>query len=249
MRLFIGTGVEGLRPEGYTTVDISPENHPDIVADAADLHMIETGVADEFYASHVLEHFAWPRTLLVLAEWARLLKRGGVLKLAVPDMELFAAMLTNGQNPFHVMEMIYGAHWLAPGGPQGHHFGFTKPMLVEILTVLGFSNFDWWNSEQPEAANGWLYADNAEQIGLSINIAVTKESDPLVSVPLLARHIRDRIGQPFMRVVRDLCSEPIEVPTPQKIDAMLFQRLHFKVLEERQRVKHLQNLLDTRPAP
>jgi hypothetical protein len=227
-----------LRPQGYTTVDIMPENNPDIVADAANMHMIASGSAEELYASHVLEHFAWPRALLVLAEWARVLRPGGVLKVAVPDMELFAAMLAKGQNPFHVMEMIYGAHWLTPGGPQGHHYGYTKSMLVEILTVLGFGDFDWWNSDMPEAANGWLYGDNAEQIGLSINIAATKRAKPLIDVPTLAQKLREQIGQPFMRVVRDMGSGPIEAQTSQQIDAMLFQRLHFKLLEER----HLRRL-------
>ena len=34
MKLFIGTGIEETAAGGYTTVDISPENNPAIVADA-----------------------------------------------------------------------------------------------------------------------------------------------------------------------------------------------------------------------
>jgi predicted SAM-dependent methyltransferase len=58
LRLFVGTGVEGLRPFGYKTIDIVAEHDPDIVADASSLPMIESNTADEFYASHVLEHFS-----------------------------------------------------------------------------------------------------------------------------------------------------------------------------------------------
>ncbi len=63
VRYLVGTGSHGLRPPGYKTIDIDPANEPDIVADAASLPGIASESADEFYASHVLEHFSWPRAL------------------------------------------------------------------------------------------------------------------------------------------------------------------------------------------
>jgi predicted SAM-dependent methyltransferase len=201
MRLFIGTGADGLKPAGYTTVDIDPANKPDIVADASNLTMIEADTCHEVYASHVLEHIPWPYVLSALAEWARVLKPGGVIKISVPDMELLARMLARGDNVWHVMANFYGGHWATPGGPQGHHYGYTRQMLVEVLSVLGFDDFDHWNSLFHEAANGWLYSQNGERLALSLNIAGTKKRAPLVDIPALVDRIRHReIMQPFMAV-------------------------------------------------
>src|SRR5690242_15221442 len=107
MRLFIGTGVDGLHPDGYTTVDIDPANKPDIVADASSLTIIESSTCEEVYASHVLEHIPWPHAVSAITEWARVLRPGGTIKISVPDMELLARMLARAQNPWHVMASIY----------------------------------------------------------------------------------------------------------------------------------------------
>jgi predicted SAM-dependent methyltransferase len=238
VRLYIGTGADGLKPEGSTTIDIDPANKPDIVADAGKLPMIESGVAEEVYASHVLEHFPWPYVLLTLAEWARVLQVGGKMRISVPDMALLTRMVAEGTNPWHAMGSIYGGHWATPGGPQGHHYGYTRRMLVEILTVLGFADFDHWNTNLPEAANGWLYLDNGEQVGLSVNITAVKKTAPLVDIPALVHRIRHHdILQPFMRVVRDVAAQDIKLPDQRELDSGIFQRLHMRYLEERQRAK------------
>lgn len=48
------------------------------------------GSVDEIRASHVLEHFAHNQVHDVLRDWVRVLKPGGVLKIAVPDFEWIA---------------------------------------------------------------------------------------------------------------------------------------------------------------
>jgi predicted SAM-dependent methyltransferase len=241
MRLYIGTGVQGFKPEGYTTIDIDPANKPDIIADAGKLPMIQNDAADEVHASHVVEHFPWPHVLLVLAEWARVIKVGGIMRIAVPDMALLARMLANETNPWHAMGSIYGGHWATPGGPQGHHYGYTHRMLIEVLTVLGFHNFKHWNTDLPEAANGWLYLDNGEQVALSINVSGIKKTAPLVDIQTLFHRIRYQdILQPFMRVVRDIAMEEIELPDQREIDSEIFQSLHMKYLNEHQRTKVLE---------
>jgi predicted SAM-dependent methyltransferase len=41
---------------------------------------------DEIAAFHVLEHVCWTKTDIVLREWFRILRRGGMLKIATPDL-------------------------------------------------------------------------------------------------------------------------------------------------------------------
>ncbi len=232
LRLFVGTGVEGLRPAGYKTIDIVADHNPDIVADASSLPMIDSGSAQEFYASHVLEHFSWPRALLVLQEWARVLKIGGTIKIAVPDMEIYAHFLLNGRDPFNVMNDIYGGHWVQEGGAQGHHFGYTRRMLVEVLTVMGFGAFDMWKSEFPEAANTWTFGENQEKLGISLNISAVKAREPIMDIAALAKRIRDHdIRESFMVLVRSFLVDDARLTSVPDIDSVLFQKLNYRFLE------------------
>ncbi|MGH7047003.1 MAG: FkbM family methyltransferase [Stellaceae bacterium] len=238
MKLFVGTAFSGGRPSGYTTIDIEPANEPDILGDAADLSMIGNETADEFYASHVLEHFAWPRALRVLAEWARVLKVGGVLKVAVPDMEVYARMLMEGQNPWHVVRSIYGAHYLMPGGPQGHHHGYTKRMLLDTLSLLGFDDFNVWNSDYPEAANGWIYAEDGEQLAISVNVSAVKRGAPLLDVERLALESERQPFAPLPKLARALM---VDTASAEVRDALLYQKLHFNLIIERNERRRLEN--------
>jgi predicted SAM-dependent methyltransferase len=241
LKLFVGTGVEGIRPVGYKTIDISSEHNPDIVADASDLSMVLSESVDEFHASHVLEHFSWPRALLVLKEWTRVLKIGGTLRIAVPDMEIYAHFLLNGHDAHSTMMDIYGAHWAGEGGPQGHHFGYTRRMLSQILAVMGFADLSVWRSDFPEAANTWTYGENQEKIGVSLNISgVKRSSAPLVDIPSLAHHIRYRdIKEPFMVAVRRILADEAKLTGIDDLDAVVFQKMNFRFLEQ----SHLASVL------
>lgn len=105
VKLNIGGGTHIF--DGYTTVDrkVGLEAYPLAWPDES---------VDEIRASHILEHFSRPEVPLVLRDWARVLKPGGVLRIAVPDFEtllndylddpLFEAYLFGGQtdeNDFH----------------------------------------------------------------------------------------------------------------------------------------------------
>ena len=230
MKLYIGTGVEGLRPAGYLTVDIDAQNNPDIVASAAALPMIERNSVEEIHASHVLEHFAWPQAIEPLAEWSRVLVMGGTLKLAVPDMSVLCELLARGENPWQAMANIYGGHWATPGGPQGHHFGWTWSMLTEVLEIMGFGDFTHWTSSLPEAANGWLYAGNGERIGLSLNVQATKRLEPLLDPLALMQHIRNNIQKSFAECVFEASDSGMTLVSSS--NAVYAQKLHYRLIEE-----------------
>lgn len=65
-----------------TTIDIDPNEKPDIVADVAQGIPQETGVYDGALALNLLEHVRDPGA--VLSEIARVLKKGGTLHIIVP---------------------------------------------------------------------------------------------------------------------------------------------------------------------
>lgn len=55
------------------------------------------GCADEVRASHLLEHFNHTGVHKVMADWVRVLKPGGLLKIAVPDLEVIARKFLDGE--------------------------------------------------------------------------------------------------------------------------------------------------------
>lgn len=82
LRLNLGCGPEHLK--GWVNIDSNPEERPDLVADVTDLSMFADDSVDEIYASHILEHI--DVRVPALAEWARVLRPGGVITVVVPDV-------------------------------------------------------------------------------------------------------------------------------------------------------------------
>lgn len=102
--------------------------------------------ADEILASHILEHLERRIGLEFLRECHRLLKPGGVLRIAVPDMDLFIDCMVSGD-----WERVGDYHWTRLdtllGGDetetviqQRHRYMYCFASLSWSLTVSGLPN-------------------------------------------------------------------------------------------------------------
>ena len=72
---------------GYTNIDIREEVGPDLVDDVFSLEKIPNDSADLIYACHVLEHARLDQAKKAFLRWNSILKTGGTLRIAVPDLE------------------------------------------------------------------------------------------------------------------------------------------------------------------
>ena len=137
MKLNIGAGDFPL--PGYTPIDrkFGSEAYPLNYAD---------GSVDEVRASHVLEHFGWKDVPAVLLEWVRVLKPGGIIKIAVPNLKWIAANIDNPMARFYTM-----------GGQTDendfHKSTFTPESLTELLQAVGLENITTWRSEVQDCAS------------------------------------------------------------------------------------------------
>lgn len=236
-RLYIGS--RALRPDGYKTVDIDHAHEPDYLADFCDMGLLSDGQCAEIIASHVLEHVAWPRGFQALAEMARVLRVGGTLKVAVPDLTALAAMIMRGESPFGVVSLLYGGG--ADASPfETHRFGYTAPMLLDILAVLGFGEFSWWTSTRPEAANGWMPGQQGSRVGVSLNIAATKIGTPFVSPRAVLARLHAEPQTDFLAAVQAQATEECPAAIGAAHAAYLYQGLHFQLIEARQRIAYLE---------
>lgn len=166
-KLNIGTGDVPLA--GYENIDRKDggEAYP---LKTNDGKPIPDASCDEVRASHILEHFANSEVPLVLAEWTRVLKPGGRLKVAVPDFEYCAKGYLDGKKePF-------GSYLL--GGQTDandfHHAIFDEERLANCMTEVGLENLQKWKSEVQDCAS----------LPVSLNIEGTKRTHaPELSKP------------------------------------------------------------------
>lgn len=135
--LHVGCGQRYL--PGFKHIDIRPLPHLDVVSPVDHLPMFADGTVDLIYNCHVLEHFGRWDIPRVLKEWFRLLKPGGVLRTAVPDLAAcFEVYAETGD-----ITLIHGLLYGRQDYPENtHHIGFDFAYLQRLLEGAGFTSVD-----------------------------------------------------------------------------------------------------------
>lgn len=145
--LHVGCGTEALPAWlsncNETRLDIDPKCKPDIVGTMTDLGDI--GPFRFVYSSHSLEHLYPHELRMALAEFLRVLDRGGMIVAMVPDLEGVAptedVLFESPAGPITGLDLIYGHRRQLEGRPyMAHHNGFTAATLAATLTAAGFIN-------------------------------------------------------------------------------------------------------------
>lgn len=121
--------------EGYLNIDLYSDDPRVIFMDVRKLDFEDSSV-DEIVAFDILEHFSHRETGAVLAEWARVLKPGGILRLRVPSLELQIAAYRRGDWDADTASiMIFGGQ-SNPG--DFHAAGFDEQSIKKHLRKAGF---------------------------------------------------------------------------------------------------------------
>jgi SAM-dependent methyltransferase len=142
VKLHVGCG--RIKIPDFLHIDILDAAHVDICHRVDDLPFPDDA-ASLIYASHVLEHFGRYEVEGVLREWHRVLAKGGVLRLAVPNFAAVVAMYsTEG-----LRDGLSGLMGLVCGGQRGpydfHKIVFDEPFLTYLLQKVGFGEVRWWD--------------------------------------------------------------------------------------------------------
>lgn len=150
MKLHLGCGPRYI--PGFMHVDMQAAPHVDIVGPVECLPLDDNSVS-LIYASHVLEHFGRYSYRAVLEEWFRVLRTGGVLRIAVPDFAACAAIYyENG-----LQDGLSGLVGLIIGGQRNEHdyhkMIFDEFLLRSDLIDIGFRevrSWDWRTTEHTD---------------------------------------------------------------------------------------------------
>jgi predicted SAM-dependent methyltransferase len=174
MKLHLGCGKKHI--PGFIHVDLEDHPHVDFRVPVDQLRFAQDNEVELIYACHVLEHFGRHEVRPVLREWFRVLRKGGILRVAVPD---FAAVARRYQETGNLGELI----GLVSGGQRNqydfHKMVFDEKLLHELLLQAGFVAVKRYNWRQTD--HSWL--DDYSQAYLP---HMEKETGQLMSLNLEA---------------------------------------------------------------
>ena len=126
------------------------------------------GSVDEIRASHVLEHFPHHQTEAVIKDWVRCLKKGGRLKIAVPDFAKVAEGYLKGDNAPHEYFLMGGQ----TDANDFHGAMFDREKLRKLLAGAGLVLTQPWTSELEDCA----------AYPVSLNLEARKPHDAALTV-------------------------------------------------------------------
>lgn len=142
----------GRRNYGKDWIHIDKANFDHIVGSDVFCKDYPIKSVDVIYACHLIAYFTLPEFKELLKSWERVLKSGGILRIATPDLRRIAVMLTD---PFQNYELetftgpIYG-NWVMDGQMISHKNGYDFWSLKRVLEEAGFTGvvpYDWKKTE------------------------------------------------------------------------------------------------------
>lgn len=145
------------------------------------LDFFEESTVDLIYASHVLSYFDREEIKLLLNEWFRVLKPGGVLRLAVPDFSSMSRLYCDGLIGLNqIIGPLYGRMKVNDSFIY-HKTVYDFVELKKILEDNGFTNvqkYDWRltdHSEFDDHSQAYLpHMDKENGTLISLNIECVK---------------------------------------------------------------------------
>lgn len=146
MKLHIGCGARDFGPEW---VHIDGADYPHVsFHDITKLDFPDDTV-DLIYASHVIEYFDREEIIPILQEWKRVLKTGGILRIAVPDFTAMTALYVTGEPLKSFLGPLYGKMQMGDKTIY-HKTVYDFPSLALLILNSGFKSarkYDWQQTD------------------------------------------------------------------------------------------------------
>jgi predicted SAM-dependent methyltransferase len=130
---------------GFVHIDRDPYDHLDHRRDIKDLSIYGDGSVDLIYACHCFNYFDSDDARAALAEWRRVLRPGGLLRVAVPDFASVAAYYARTGELKPVTRLVTG-YYNGDGVVVYHKSVYDEATLSGLIRAAGFANvrrYDW----------------------------------------------------------------------------------------------------------
>lgn len=154
LRLHLGCGKRYF--PGFVHVDLDDFPHIDYRHDISRLPMFENDSADLIYSCGAFVYFDRIQAPAVLEEWRRVLKPGGILRLAVPDFEVLTHLYLKTHDLASFIGPLFGRWPIST--EHGEQVLYQKTTydfesLRRVLESAGFPNvrrYDWRTTEHSD---------------------------------------------------------------------------------------------------
>jgi len=151
-KLHLGAGPNIL--EGWLNTDVEPQGEGVFFLDAGKPFPLPDQAFDYIFSEHLIEHFTYRDGLRVLKECYRVLKPGGTIRIATPDMDKIIGLRTKEKNDLQSRYVKWHIDNFFPeiGGSNdifvinsafsgfGHKFLYDEMTLRNSLRETGFSD-------------------------------------------------------------------------------------------------------------
>jgi len=146
--------------DGWVNID-TRQGVADLVCQIDALPEEFIDACDVIYASHVLEHFTMNEILAVLTKWFSYLKKGGELRIVVPDARIVAQNIidgfdSKGRRSLSVIEttpiltQVYGLGYRSSDQEHvmKHWMLFDANSLKQALNHVGYHSVNTYSREE-----------------------------------------------------------------------------------------------------
>jgi len=143
IRLHIGSG--DINIQGWINIDARKSDHIHLVTNEINLSEFNDDSIQEIYICHVMEHFSFIEVDELIGLFYKKLKKGGVLRVAVPSFESIIKIYNQNEN--NIESIKY-----ALMGGQDYEYNFHKSVynfnhIKGILEKYRFIDVVKWKTE------------------------------------------------------------------------------------------------------
>ena len=184
IKLHLGCGEKYIL--GFIHIDLDDYPHIDYKTDISDLSMFKDNSVELIYCCHALEYFDRKEVQKVLKEWYRVLKKNGILRVAVPDFEAIVKVYLEYKDLNHqgILGPLYGR--IIVKNHKGekkiyHKTVYDFKSLKEVLESIGFKNvhrYDWKGTihkDYDDFSQAYVpHMDKEHGILISLNVEAEK---------------------------------------------------------------------------
>jgi predicted SAM-dependent methyltransferase len=151
-KLMLGAGSNSR--EGWLMTDIAPQSPAVMYLDVTRPFPFDSDTFEYIHAEHLIEHITWADGLQMLRECRRVLKPGGIVRIATPDLAVLIGLYDGKRNEVGqryiqwITDLLYpevGAYKAAfvinnAFTNFGHKFLYDGELLELAFTKAGFTN-------------------------------------------------------------------------------------------------------------
>jgi predicted SAM-dependent methyltransferase len=184
IKLHLGCGKKYI--PGFIHVDLDRSPKIDYYHDIATLPMFKNNTVDLIYCCHAFEYFDRVQVKKVLKEWKRVLKKGGVIRLAVPDFQNITKVYLKYKDLDHqgILGPLFG-RWEVKDKKGNKNYFYHKTSydfesLKKVLEGVGLKavrRYDWKKTihkDYDDYSRAYIPHMDEKGILISLNVEAIK---------------------------------------------------------------------------